>query len=152
MSKVAFVIGNGTSRCMFDLNLLKGHGTTYGCNILYRESDNWQFPDWTVAIDDHPKEMIAEDNYPLDRCIYPPEEDCFEYAGYYQEMGQWGVKKGARSNAGMNAIIEAIKAKHDVIYLLGLDFMINGEQPVSNMFADTYKKENKCCFSSLGFI
>ena len=30
------VIANGTSRSVFDINLLKNH-TTYGCNELYKE-------------------------------------------------------------------------------------------------------------------
>ena len=34
--KTAFIIGNGASRAKFDLTTLSPHGTTYGCNALYR--------------------------------------------------------------------------------------------------------------------
>jgi hypothetical protein len=51
--KTAFIIGNGASRAKFDLTTLSPHGTTYGCNALYRDF----YPDWLVSIDDG---MIAE--------------------------------------------------------------------------------------------
>ena len=36
--ETCFVIGNGESRNIFgDLNRLKGHGTIYGCNAIYRD-------------------------------------------------------------------------------------------------------------------
>ena len=46
--KTAFIIGNGASRAKFDLTTLSPHGTTYGCNALYRDF----YPDWLVSIDD----------------------------------------------------------------------------------------------------
>jgi len=33
----AFVIGNGESRSIFPIDSLKGHGTIYGCNAIYRD-------------------------------------------------------------------------------------------------------------------
>lgn len=33
-----FVIGNGCSRSVFDLTLLQGHGETYGCNVLIKDT------------------------------------------------------------------------------------------------------------------
>ena len=36
----AFVIGNGESRTIFPLELLKNHGTIYGCNAIYRDNPN----------------------------------------------------------------------------------------------------------------
>ena len=33
----AFVIGNGESRNIFPIEHLKGHGTIYGCNAIYRD-------------------------------------------------------------------------------------------------------------------
>ena len=46
--KIAFVIGNGQSRSHFNLNTLRGKGTIYGCNALYRDF----MPDVLVATDD----------------------------------------------------------------------------------------------------
>lgn len=50
----AFVIGNGLSRSHFDLNILRGKGTIYGCNALYRDF----LPDVLVATDDKMREEI----------------------------------------------------------------------------------------------
>ena len=45
--KNIFVIGNGESRRGFDLNILKQHGITIGCNALYRDFA----PEILVAVD-----------------------------------------------------------------------------------------------------
>lgn len=47
--KVSFVIGNGHSRTVFDLDDLIGKGTTYGCNLLVHDHDL----DNVVACDRH---------------------------------------------------------------------------------------------------
>ena len=52
--KIAFVIGNGQSRSHFNLNTLRGKGTIYGCNALYRDF----MPDVLVATDDKMREEI----------------------------------------------------------------------------------------------
>ena len=52
----AFVIGNGKSREGMDLNDLKKHGMTYGCNALYREFT----PDVLVAKDKPISDAIQE--------------------------------------------------------------------------------------------
>ena len=45
--KIAFVIGNGHSRTVFDVTSLKDHGVTYGCNLLIKDMQL----DNTVACD-----------------------------------------------------------------------------------------------------
>ena len=50
----AFIIGNGKSRIGFDLNQLRGKGTIYGCNALYRDF----MPDVLIATDDRMREEI----------------------------------------------------------------------------------------------
>lgn len=37
MNKLAFVIGNGSSRLNFDLKSLNDYGSTYGCNAIHRD-------------------------------------------------------------------------------------------------------------------
>jgi len=37
LTEKVFLIGNGSSRKNFDLNLLRGKGTIIGCNALYRD-------------------------------------------------------------------------------------------------------------------
>ena len=48
-----FIIGNGESRQGFDLNELRGKGTIFGCNALYRNFE----PDYLVVLD---KPMLQE--------------------------------------------------------------------------------------------
>ena len=47
MVKKVFCIGNGESRKGFDLEILRKHGTIYGCNALYRDF----MPDVLTAVD-----------------------------------------------------------------------------------------------------
>ena len=123
----AFIIGNGVSRSEFDLEELRGKGTIFGCNALYRDFT----PDYLVAIDD---KIIAEINHAIDtgECevpqsnfIVPSWNECFE------------ATTGRRSNAGMNAMLEAIKLGHDEIYCLGFDFLIDDEISVKNVYDGT---------------
>lgn len=129
--KKAFIIGNGPSRKGFDLNLLKGHGTIYGCNALYRDFPKHDIPDYLVAIDDAIIEEIEASDFPKDRFITPPEEERWEDPAFnpYTKF---------RSNAGTNAMIEAIKAGHDTLFCLGFDFMLTrSEMCLGNLYAGT---------------
>ena len=123
----AFIIGNGTSRKSFDLESLRGKGTIFGCNALYRDFT----PDYLVAIDDG---IISEINYAIDieeckvprlRFIVPAWNECFEET------------TGNRSNAGMNAMLEAIKMGAKEVYCLGFDFLIDSEISVANIYDST---------------
>ena len=53
MIKVAFLIGNGTSREGLDLELFRNKGTIIGCNALHRDFT----PDTLMAVD---QKMIDE--------------------------------------------------------------------------------------------
>lgn len=111
MSK-AFIIGNGPSRKDFDLNLLKDKGTTFGCNAVYRDFKT----DYLVAIDPDLITEIHGSDYPPHRFIVPQEWEQYEPAEFNP------VK--TRSNAGMNAMSEAIKKGHSTLYCLGFDFLV----------------------------
>ena len=54
--KPAFIIGNGQSRQEFDLKSLRGKGTTYGCNAVYRDFT----PDYLVSLDRNISQEIAD--------------------------------------------------------------------------------------------
>jgi len=123
----AFIIGNGVSRQGFDLEKLRGRGTIFGCNALYRDFT----PDYLVAIDDA---IISEINHAIDmgecevpqsKFIVPAWTECFEET------------TGNRSNAGMNAMVEAIKKDHTELYCLGFDFLIDDEISVANIYDKT---------------
>lgn len=123
----AYIIGNGPSRKDFDLNELNNQ-VTFGCNALYRD---YQCT-WLIAIDDKIIEEIKQSSYPQQKCIFPPENERWEPADYIPD-------RRARSNAGMNACIEAIRKGYNELYLIGFDFMIaDREYAEGNLFDGTY--------------
>jgi hypothetical protein len=69
--------------------------------------------------------------------IIPPEDERWESAEYNNQR--------RRSNAGMNAMLEAIRNHCNVLYCLGFDFLLIGEKSVDNVFKDTknYGAETK---------
>ena len=131
MEKIAFIIGNGPSRKNFDLKKLKGKGTVFGCNALYRDFPKHDLPDYLVAIDDPIIEEIKKSSYPQDRFIVPPEDEQYEDP-------QYNPYARYRSNAGVNAMFEAMKKGHNVLYCLGFDFMLrNPKRSLGNMYDGT---------------
>lgn len=124
--KVAYVIGNGGTRKDFNLESLRGKGTIYGCNALYREFE----PDWLVAIDNGIINEIRGSSFPQKRFHVPPLDEQYEPAI---------VNPGRpRSNAGMNAMELAIRHGHNKLVMIGFDFLIEDKDvSTSNMFDGT---------------
>ena len=128
--KTAFIIGNGTTRKGFDLTKLKPYGTVFGCNALYRDYPDRSFPDFLVSIDDGIIAEIESSDFPSRRFIVPPIDERWEPA-------ECNVGR-PRSNAGINAMREAIKMEYDQLICLGFDFMIQDtKQSVSNVYDGT---------------
>lgn len=129
VDNVAFIIANGTSRAKYDL--LELPGVVYGCNALYRDfSPNYILPHYLVAIDPGMISEIEHSDFPSSRVIIPPHDECWEPADCNPSR--------PRSNAGINAIREAIKGGHKIIIGLGFDFMLLDEsQSVSNIYDGT---------------
>jgi len=125
--KRAFIIGNGPSRAGFDLEKLRGYGAIFGCNALYRDFK----PDYLVAIDDPIIEEIKKSKFPKSKFIVPPLEEQFEDPEYNKFSR-------VRSNAGVNAMLEAIKLGHDELICLGFDFMIKDpKHALGNVYQGT---------------
>lgn len=130
-SNTAFIIGNGKSRENFDLEQLRPHGHIYGCNALYRNFA----PDYLIAIDDpiaeEIKEAIHNEDFPdQTKFIHPVMEEQFEDP-------QYNPFSRNRSNAGMNAMIEAIRHGKTLLICLGLDFILNDKLTTGNMYDGT---------------
>jgi hypothetical protein len=126
----AFIIGNGTSRKDFDLTRLKPYGTVFGCNALYRDYPDFSIPDFLVSIDDGIITEIESSDFPSKRFIVPPMDERWEPAEC--NIGR------PRSNAGVNAMREAIKMGHNQLICLGFDFLIaDAAQSVSNVYDGT---------------
>jgi hypothetical protein len=123
---VSFIIGNGTSRKDFELEKLRDAGTIFGCNALYREF----VPDFIVSIDEGIIREIFQSNFPKEKFIVPPTEECWEPAECNPNR--------PRSNAGINAMREAIKRGHKTLICLGFDFLLqDSNRSVSNMYEGT---------------
>ena len=137
--KRAFIIGNGPSRANFDLNNLKGHGTIFGCNALYRDFE----PDYLVAIDEPIIEEINNSKFPKEKFIEPPEDERFEDPEYNRFSR-------VRSNAGVNAMLEAIKMGYSELICLGFDFMVKDpKHALGNVYQGTnaYGPETRTIYS-----
>ena len=153
MTERVFVIGNGKSRKKFELRHLKGKGTVYGCNALYRDTyikNNWDLPDYLVAIDPNIITEIESSNFPSQRFIVPPMAEQFEPVDYHLELS--GIDKRGlmqnnpglmeqittpRSNAGMNAMAESIRRGAKQVYLLGFDFILATDESTTNVYEGT---------------
>jgi hypothetical protein len=127
----AFIIGNGTSRKGISLSKMKPYGTIFGCNALYRDYfPEYEVPDFLVSIDDGIISEIEGSEFPSSRFIVPPIDERWEPA-------ECNVGR-PRSNAGVNAMREAIKMGFDQLICLGFDFLaIDPNQSVSNIFDGT---------------
>jgi len=127
----AFIIGNGKSRLVVDLNVLKSQGKIYGCNALYRTF----VPDCLVATDRPIAEAIQNSGYskqyrfhtrkPIPGLGAQPLQN--KYKGY---------------SSGPNATALACLDGHTEIFLVGFDLgTTNGM--FNNVYVDTqfYKKQ-----------
>lgn len=134
--EIAFIVGNGISRREIDLNKLVGKGKIFGCNALYRDFNNW---DYLVAIDDAMiSELLKINHRPNQQIIIPPLAERFE-------LEEYRFSPRARSNAGMNAMLEAIRRGHKLLYCIGFDFLMNTDVVLQNMYDGTknYGPETK---------
>ena len=140
-SEVAYIIGNGKSRTGFDIEKLIGSGTIWGCNALYRDWENegpnrrFMLPEYLVAIDDGIISEIESSEFPSDRFIVPPRDEQYEPAEVNPNR--------PRSNAGMVAMIEAIRKGATTLICFGFDFLLPGN--VTNMYdgTDNYGMETR---------
>lgn len=135
----AFIVGNGTSRQNMDLEELAGSTPIYACNAFYRtQAPDYRIPAFLVAIDDGIIQEIMESDFPKERVIIPPLEERWEPAECNPAR--------PRSNAGINAMMEAIRSGHDHLYCFGFDFLILDQtKSVSNIYdgSKNYGPETK---------
>jgi hypothetical protein len=140
----AYIIGNGASRQPFDLMILRGKGTVFGCNALYRDfsstSPKYVLPDFLVAIDEAITTEIESSDFPSKRVIIPPENEKWEPVELHwgrSATEDWNPAR-PRSNAGMNAILEAIKKGYSDIYIFGFDsLVVDNKVALSNLYDGT---------------
>ncbi len=127
----AFILGNGRSRLVLDLNKLMEIGTVYGCNGLYRDF----IPHCLVATDRPIAEEIQNSGYAQKHRFHTRKP--IESLG-----GKFLVKEYKGFSSGPNAAALALVDGHSDIYLIGMDLgTTNGM--FNNIYAGTqfYKKE-----------
>jgi hypothetical protein len=135
--KIAFVLGNGTSRKDIPLDFLKNYGTVYGCNAIYRDYD----PHYIIAVD---AKMVMELNrHKVQHKISVWTNPNKAYASL-QGLNFFNPSKGWSS--GPTALWKASEDNNQKIYILGFDYKGLGEQNqnVNNVYAGTenYKRKN----------
>lgn len=130
----AFVLGNGTSRQHLDLETLRGKGTIYACNAVYRHFE----PDVLIAVDPKMVHEIVSDGYHHNHVVWTNYNNGYKD---YTNLNYFQPSKGWSS--GPTALGKASDDKNKVIYILGFDYMgLNGGKKFNNVYADTqnYKK------------
>jgi len=127
----AFILGNGRSRLVLDLDKLMEVGTVFGCNGLYRDFT----PHCLVATDRPIAEEIQNSGYAQKHRFHTRKP--IEGSG-----AKFLVKEYKGFSSGPNAAALALVDGHSDIYLIGMDLgTTNGM--FNNIYAGTqfYKKE-----------
>jgi hypothetical protein len=129
----AFVLGNGISRQLIDLNLLKTLGRVYGCNAIYREFE----PDVLISTDLPISERIQHEGYGRTHVHYTrkPLPDSGSMRISQQYFGY---------SSGPAAVGQAALDGARAIYLIGFDMGPTRTGRFNNIYADTefYKKSS----------
>lgn len=132
-SKIAFVIGNGTSRQGIELASLNSLGPVYACNAVYRTYQ----PDYLIAVDTKMVLEIAKAGYQLKNEVWTNYNKTYEKLrgfNYFEPSLGW--------SSGPTALNLASEHGYETIYILGFDYKGTSNDKVNNIFADTpnYKK------------
>jgi hypothetical protein len=136
LSKIATIIGNGSSRKTFPIKLLMTHMAgrlgaksmqTYACNAAYRDIT----PTFLVAVGNEICDEIASSDYCNKNIVYANSDKILKYPNTFYLVPQDYV-----SNAGSVATYLACFDGHEKIYLVGFDNGA-GEHYNNNMYADT---------------
>jgi hypothetical protein len=132
---IAFVLGNGTSRNQLNLAAIKGRGTIYGCNAIYREFE----PDFLVAVDTKMVNEIIASGYHTNHQVWTnPNKGITgkSNVNFFSPHKGW--------SSGPTALWFASQQEFTHIYIFGFDYQgVDGK--FNNVYADTfnYKKSQE---------
>lgn len=135
--KIAFVLGNGTSRSPIEPETLKHYGKVYACNAIYRTFD----PDYLVAVD---TKMVLE----INKAEYQkknPNVWTNANRAYHKFSGFNYFNPSKGWSSGPTALWLASQHEYGTIYILGFDYRgLHDGQKFNNVYADTpnYKKSS----------
>ena len=126
----AYCIGNGPSRQGFDLNRLKEHGQTYGCNALYRDF----IPDFIFSVDAKMTAQMCLDKVGRKTIHYAP---ALEVNRRHSKGMIHLIPNNPHWISGNQAFWTAGVHGHKNIYLIGYDFREYGKGELNNIYQDT---------------
>lgn len=137
--KIAFVIGNGHSRSVFDLDQLHGKGETYGCNLLAHDHDL----DNIIACDRHMVVDLCSQGFATRSNLYTRQRWASMLAvqdikSLPDPIAEPTVRfdREIHWNSGVHAINLAAEQGADVIVMIGFDLypQKNGQ---NNIYQDS---------------
>jgi hypothetical protein len=145
MNATAFVIGNGTSRKIFPIEKLKGHGIIYGCNAIYRDHPDLCDKIFAVNQEMYQELVDAKNKNKFTAEIIGPENiSKWNYILENDDPGsipdglklyrQWqggDAKRGVyktrdfsqNRGSGCSAVLDAAESGHRNILILGFDIL-----------------------------
>lgn len=127
-SKIAFVLGNGTSRVNLNHKNLLDKGTVYACNAMYREFD----PHYLIAVDVKMVNEIVASGYHKTHSVWTNPNNGLATKHY---INLFNPHKGWSS--GPTALWLACSHSPKEVFIFGFDYQgINGK--FNNVYADTY--------------
>tara|TARA_Y100001937_G_scaffold16899_1_gene23299 strand:+ start:843 stop:1562 length:720 start_codon:yes stop_codon:yes gene_type:complete len=126
----AYCIGNGPSRKGFDLNRLKPHGQTYGCNALYRDF----MPDFIFSVDAKMSAQMCLDKVGRKTIHYAPS---IEVNRRHAKGMIHLIPNNPHWISGNQAFWTAGVHGHKNIYLIGYDFREYGKGQLNNIYQDS---------------
>lgn len=135
-NKIAFVLGNGTSRKNIDHTQLSNKGIIYGCNALYRDFK----PDFLIAVDTKMILEINKSRFQHSNSVWTNPNRAFNKMtgfNFFNPSKGW--------SSGPTALWLASQHYYETIYILGFDFTgLNNNTKLNNIYANTmnYKKSN----------
>ena len=133
--KIAFVLGNGTSRRSVNHSILKNYGAIYGCNAIFRDF----VPDHLIAVDTKMiKEIIGTGYHTKNKVWTNPNR----YTREFKELNLFNPNLGWSS--GPSALNLASIHGYNTIYILGFDYtgLGNKNELVNNIYAGTFNYKN----------
>lgn len=123
---IGFVLGNGISRKIVNIDALTSLGKIYGCNALYREF----IPDVLVATDRPIAMQIQESGYALKNRFYTRKP--LEGSGALRVLQDY-----YGYSSGPNAVAIAANDKNQQVFMIGFDMGPTVDNKFNNVYAGT---------------
>jgi hypothetical protein len=130
----AIIIGNGKSRLQFDLDQLKTHGVTFGCNGIYRDFS----PDYLVAMDRNMVDEIIDHKAYMNSVFYTQYDNAIEKKIIRDRLPINFTQPISETNdSGTSAVKLASGFGFTRIFMIGFDYISEDPHKLNNVYAGT---------------